>query len=92
MDFVSLTMPVREQAWRWPRDLHPFFRQNLPEGYLLGVIREAFGPLLDGTDLSLLALVGGMGIGRIFCRARAPVCAGSHLRCRAQIHRTGGGR
>ena len=26
-DFVSLTMPVRQEAWRWPRDLHPFFRQ-----------------------------------------------------------------
>jgi len=64
-DFVSLTMPVREQPWRWPRDLHPFFRQNLPEGYLLAVIREDFGPLLDGTDLSLLAVVGGMGIGRV---------------------------
>jgi serine/threonine-protein kinase HipA len=64
-DFISLTMPVREQAWRWPRDLHPFFRQNLPEGYLLGIIREAFGPLLDGTDLALLAVVGGMGIGRV---------------------------
>ena len=64
-DFVSLTMPVREEPWRWPRDLHPFFRQNLPEGYLLGIIREEFGPLLDGTDLSLLALVGGMGIGRV---------------------------
>lgn len=36
-DFVSLTMPVREEAWRWPRDLFPFFRQNLPEGYLLGL-------------------------------------------------------
>lgn len=64
-DFVSLTMPVREQPWRWPRDLHPFFRQNLPEGYLLSIIREEFGPLLDGTDLSLLALVGGTGIGRV---------------------------
>lgn len=64
-DFVSLTMPVREDAWRWPRDLHPFFRQNLPEGYLLNIIRDAFGPLLDGTDLSLLAVVGGMGIGRV---------------------------
>src|SRR5882757_9300662 len=64
-DFVSLTMPVREEAWRWPRDLHPFFRQNLPEGYLLNIIREEFGPLLDGTDLSLLAVVGGMGIGRV---------------------------
>lgn len=66
VDFVSLTMPVRSEPWRWPRDLHPFFfRQNLPEGYLLAVIREEFGPLLDGTDLSLLAVVGGMGIGRV---------------------------
>ncbi|MGB7482124.1 type II toxin-antitoxin system HipA family toxin [Castellaniella ginsengisoli] len=64
-DFVSLTMPVRAEPWRWPRDLHPFFRQNLPEGYLLSIIREEFGPLLDGTDLSLLAIVGGMGIGRV---------------------------
>jgi serine/threonine-protein kinase HipA len=64
-DFVSLAMPVREASWRWPRDLHPFFRQNLPEGYLLNVIREEFGPLLDGTDLSLLAVIGGMGIGRV---------------------------
>ena len=63
--FVSLTMPVREEPWRWPRDLHPFFRQNLPEGYLLNIIREEFGPLLDGTDLSLLAVIGGMGIGRV---------------------------
>lgn len=64
-NFVSLTMPVRDEPWRWPRDLHPFFRQNLPEGYLLSVIREEFGPLLDGTDLSLLAVVGGTGIGRV---------------------------
>jgi len=64
-DFISLTMPVREQPWRWPRDLHPFFRQNLPEGYLLAIIREEFGPFLDGTDLSLLAVIGGIGIGRV---------------------------
>ncbi|NLP63465.1 type II toxin-antitoxin system HipA family toxin [Paraburkholderia sacchari] len=64
-DFVSLTMPVREEPWMWPRDLHPFFRQNLPEGFLLEVIREEFGPLLDGTDLSLLAVIGGAGIGRV---------------------------
>ena len=64
-NFISLTMPVRDEPWRWPRDLHPFFRQNLPEGYLLNIIREEFGPLLDGTDLSLLAVVGGSGIGRV---------------------------
>ena len=64
-DFVSLAMPVQDEPWRWPRDLHPFFRQNLPEGYLLNVIRETFGPLMDGTDLSLLAIVGASGIGRV---------------------------
>lgn len=64
-DFVSLAMPVEEGQWRWPRDVHPFFRQNLPEGFLLSIIREDFGPVLDGTDLSLLAVVGGMGIGRV---------------------------
>lgn len=63
--FVSLAMPVRNAPWRWPRDLHPFFRQNLPEGHLLSVIREVFGPLMDGTDLSLLAVVGASGIGRV---------------------------
>lgn len=64
-DFVSLTMPVRDESWNWPRDLHPFFRQNLPEGFLLNIIREEFGRLLDGTDLSMLAVVGGAGIGRV---------------------------
>lgn len=64
-DLVSLAMPVRTLPWVWPRDLHPFFRQNLPEGYLLGVLRELFGRYLDGTDMSLLALVGGTGIGRV---------------------------
>lgn len=78
-DFVSLTMPVREEPWKWPRDLHPFFRQNLPEGYLLGVIREEFGPLLDGTDLSLLAVIGGAGIGRVTVTPKG-VEPGSSLR------------
>ena len=63
--FVSLAMPVRTQPWAWPRDLHPYFRQNLPEGFLLSVIREDFGPLLDGTDLSVLAVVGSAAIGRV---------------------------
>lgn len=75
--YVSLTMPVREDAWRWPRELHPFFRQNLPEGYLLGVIREIFGPLMDGTDLSLLAVVGASGIGRVAVTAEGAEPGGS---------------
>jgi serine/threonine-protein kinase HipA len=64
-DFVSLTMPVQASPWLWPRDLHPFFRQNLPEGYLLSILREVLGSALDGTDLSLLAVVGRNGIGRV---------------------------
>lgn len=64
-EFISLTMPVRDRPWVWPRDLHPFFRQNLPEGYLLGIIREEFARHLDGTDLSLLAVIGGTGVGRV---------------------------
>lgn len=64
-DFVSLTMPVQASPWLWPRDLHPFFRQNLPEGYLLSILREILGSALDGTDLSLLAVVGRNGIGRV---------------------------
>lgn len=64
-NFVSLTMPVQASPWLWPRDLHPFFRQNLPEGYLLSILREVLGPALDGTDLSLLAVVGRNGIGRV---------------------------
>ena len=77
-DFVSLAMPVREAAWRWPRDLHPFFRQNLPEGYLLNIIRDEFAPLLDGTDLSLLAVIGGAGIGRVTATPEGAV-AGEEL-------------
>lgn len=61
--FVSLTMPVRTESWVWPQGLHPFFQQNLPEGYLLSILREQAGGLLDGTDLSLLALVGRNVIG-----------------------------
>ncbi len=64
-DFVCLTMPVQSSPWLWPRDLHPFFRQNLPEGYLLSILREVLGSALDGTDLSLLAVVGRNGIGRV---------------------------
>ena len=78
-DFVSLAMPVRAQPWVWPRDLHPFFRQNLPEGFLLNIIREEFGRYMDGTDLSLLAVVGGYGIGRVTVTPEGAV-AGADLK------------
>ena len=38
--------------------LHPFFPQNLPEGYLLNIIREEFKALLDGAVCPCWQLLG----------------------------------
>jgi len=63
-DFVSLTMPVAQGAWRWPA-LHPFFQVSLPEGFLLSVLKERLGPHLGATPLELLSVVGHNMIGRV---------------------------
>ncbi len=63
-DFVSLVMPVRPQTWSWPT-LHPFFQINLPEGFLLSVLKEQLGPHLGSRPLDLLAVVGQNSIGRV---------------------------
>ncbi len=63
-DFVSLVMPVRAQSWSWPT-LHPFFQVNLPEGFLLSVLKERLGPHLGSRPLDLLAVVGQNTIGRV---------------------------
>jgi serine/threonine-protein kinase HipA len=63
-DFVSLVMPVRPETWSWPA-LHPFFQVNLPEGFLLSVLKEQLGPHLGGRPLDLLAVVGQNSIGRV---------------------------
>lgn len=63
-DFVSLVMPVRAQSWSWPA-LHPFFQVNLPEGFLLSVLKEQLGPHLGSRPLDLLAVVGQNTIGRV---------------------------
>ena len=64
-DFVSLTMPVRLESYRWSRGLPPIFLQNLPEGYQKDVIRARLGPHADVSDPGLLALTGHRGIGRV---------------------------
>lgn len=64
-DFVSLTMPVRREPWDWDDQLHPVFQMNLPEGYLLQVLQEQFGPHIGGSPTNLLAVVGRNMIGRI---------------------------
>ena len=63
-DFVSLVMPVRPHSWTWPA-LHPFFQMNLPEGFLLSVLKEQIGPHLGARPLDLLAVVGQNTIGRV---------------------------
>jgi len=64
-DFVSLTMPVRTESWVWDDSLHPVFRMNLPEGYLLHVLEERFGPHIGASPLALLSIIGRNMIGRV---------------------------
>ncbi|HEY5849999.1 MAG TPA: type II toxin-antitoxin system HipA family toxin [Lysobacter sp.] len=64
-DFVSLTMPVRREPWDWDDQLHPVFQMNLPEGYLLQVLQEQFGPHIGGGPMNLLAVIGRNMIGRV---------------------------
>lgn len=64
-DFVSLTMPVRQEPWNWPDVLPPIFQMNLPEGYLLQVLQEQFGPHIGASPLNLLSVVGRNMIGRL---------------------------
>jgi serine/threonine-protein kinase HipA len=62
-EVVSLTMPVRLQAWVSP-ELHPIFQMNLPEGALLDAIRRAVAKIIGDDDLSILLATGGNQIGR----------------------------
>lgn len=64
-DFVSLTMPVRTESWRWDDTLPPVLQMNLPEGYLLQVLQEQFGPHIGANPLALLSVVGRNMVGRV---------------------------
>jgi serine/threonine-protein kinase HipA len=55
---VSLTMPVRTESYPWDDELHPIFRMNLPEGYLLQVLQEEFGPIIGASPIALLNVIG----------------------------------
>ena len=52
-DFVSLTMPVRTESYVWDDPLPPVLQMNLPEGYLLQVLQEQFGPHLGARATTL---------------------------------------
>lgn len=62
--FVSLLMPVRTESYAYP-ELHPLFRMNLPEGFLLSILQEQLGPHIGASPLSLLSVVGRHAIGRV---------------------------
>lgn len=64
-DFVSLTMNVRRDAYVWDDVLHPVFQMNLPEGYLLQVLQEQFGPHIGASPMALLSVIGRNMIGRV---------------------------
>jgi serine/threonine-protein kinase HipA len=64
-NLVSLTMPVRTESYPWDQPLHPIFQMNLPEGYLLQILQEEFGPHIGGSPVNLLSVIGRNMVGRI---------------------------
>jgi serine/threonine-protein kinase HipA len=69
-DFVSLTMPVRTESYVWDDQLPPVLQMNLPEGYLLKVLQEQFGPHMGASPAALLSVVGRNMVGRLQVAAR----------------------
>ena len=64
-DFVSLTMPVRLESYLWDDQLPPVLQMNLPEGYLLQVLQEQFGPHIGASPIALLSVIGRNMVGRL---------------------------
>jgi len=64
-DFVSLTMPVRTESYVWDDQLPPVLQMNLPEGYLLQVLQEQFGPHISASPIALLSVIGRNMVGRL---------------------------
>ena len=62
--FVSLTMPVRLESYVWDDQLPPVLQMNLPEGYLLQVLQEQFGPHVGASPIALLSVIGRNMVGR----------------------------
>ncbi|MDG1772922.1 MAG: type II toxin-antitoxin system HipA family toxin [Oceanicoccus sp.] len=60
----SLNMPLRDAPYNYG-ELHPVFRQNLPEGYVRRYIAERLERYATVNDLYLLALQRDNGIGHI---------------------------
>ncbi len=63
-DFVSLTMPTRTQQYV-NNKLHPIFEMNLPEGYLLSIIKKHFSKIVKTDEFGILKLISKGVKGRI---------------------------
>jgi serine/threonine-protein kinase HipA len=63
--FVSLTMPVRLESYVWDDQVPPVLQMNLPEGYLLQVLQEQFGPHIGASPIALLSVIGRNMVGRV---------------------------
>jgi serine/threonine-protein kinase HipA len=72
-DFVSLTMPVRTESYVWDDQLPPVLQMNLPEGYLLQVLQEQFGPHIGADPIALLSVIGRNMVGRVQVAAAGTV-------------------
>ncbi len=64
-DFVSLTMPVRTESYVWDDQLPPVLQMNLPEGQLLQLLQEQFGPHIGAEPPALLSVIGRNMVGRL---------------------------
>lgn len=64
MNFISLTMPVRNKSWD-SKELHPVFEMHLPEGYLLSIIKKHFSKFAKTDDFGLLKLMSPSIKGRV---------------------------
>jgi len=64
-DFVSLTMPVRTESCVWDDQLPPVLQMDLPEGFLLQLLQEQFGPHIVASPMALLSVIGRNMVGRL---------------------------
>jgi serine/threonine-protein kinase HipA len=69
-DCLSLTMPVRSESYVWDDQLPPVLQMNLPEGYLLQVLQEQFGPHVSASPIALLSVIGRNMVGRVQVAAK----------------------
>ena len=58
-------MPVRLESYVWDDQLPPVLQMNLPEGYLLQVLQEQFGPHIGASPIALLSVIGRNMVGRV---------------------------